>query len=134
MNEDSSSTADVADLKVSRNERGELLPVEQESEMFGTLKVIQMPYGEIQEKFGDAGDVAQAEASVVAEVIDNHLVEPDLSADAGGTVTDEYVEDELLPLVPREVLLAVLKASGVDADVAVDEGGSATVDLEGNPT
>lgn len=119
------------DLKVRRNADGEALPVEEHSDMFGKLKVIPMAYGDVQEFFGD-GDTADLETPDIAELFDRFIAKPDLSADAGGQVTEEYVND-MYPLAPRELLMAILRASGVEADVDMDEENmEAEVTVQGN--
>lgn len=122
--------ASVEELTVKRDETGELLPVVEETPKYGLVKVIPMPYGAIEDKFGDTGDVADVQAPVIAELLDDHVVEPDLSAAAGGQVTAAFVREELKPLVPRDFIMAILSASDVEADVMVDDAGNAQVALE----
>lgn len=127
---ESDDFASVDELTVKRDEAGELLPVVEETPAFGKVKVVPMPYGAIEDKFGDAGEVADVQAPVIAELIDDHVVLPDFSAAAGGTVDAEYVRNEMKPLAPRDLIMAILSASDVEADVNMDDGGNAQVAIE----
>lgn len=116
------------DLRVTRNSEGRVLPVDEEAGTLGTVKVTPMAYGDVQEFFGD-GDSSDVSEEDMAELFDRFLVKPDLSEDAGGEVTAEYI-NEMYPLVPRDLLMAILSASGVDAEVEMsDEDNSAEVDV-----
>lgn len=121
-----------SDLRVKRNGDGRVLPVEEEAGNLGTVKVIPMAYGDVQEYFGD-GETQDIDEEVMAELFDKFVVTPDLSADAGGEVTEDYIND-MYALAPRDLLMAILSASGVnDAEVEMsDEDNSATVDVSGN--
>lgn len=122
--EDNNQFADPDDFKVQRDSSGELLPQVQETKL-GRVKVIPMAYGDIEDYFGDA-EVADIGAGQLARMLQDHVVEPNLAADAGGQITAEYVKD-LKPLAPRELIFAILDASGIDADVEMQEGGGAEV-------
>lgn len=129
-----SEYASVEELTVKRDSDGELLAVEEDTPMFGTVLVKPMPYGEIEAKFGDTGDVANVNSDVVADLIADHVVEPDMAGHARDNgyagVSGSYVREELKPLAPRDLILAVLSASDVEADVMMDDGGNAQVALE----
>lgn len=112
------------DFKVQRGSDGELLPQTEETQL-GVVRVIPMAYGDIEEYFGSAS-VADIGPAEIADILDDHVVDPDLSQDAGGRMTAEYVET-MKPIAPRELLFAVLNASGIDADVEMDEAGGAEV-------
>ena len=118
------------DLQVQRDERGQVLPVDQQAGNFGKARVIPMTYGEVQRRFGD-GTQFDFDSSDIAGIVDEHIVKPDLSAHAGGTVTADYIED-MYPLAPRDLLMAVLDASGVEADVQATDAGGAQVQVAGN--
>lgn len=125
--------ADVDRLTVKRDEQGELLPVEEETPLFGVVRVKPMPYGAIEKHFGEAGDVADVDSDVIAMILDEYVVEPDLAGASGGTVTGEWVRENLKPLAPRDLLMAIMSASDVDAEVMMDQSGGAEVRLdEGN--
>lgn len=133
-NRDSGSYASVDDLTVKRDEKGELLPVDKDTATFGRVRVLPMAYGAVEKHFGDAGEVADVGSDEIARILDEHVIEPDLSGAAGGRVTGEWVRDHLKPLAPRDLIMAVLSASDVDADVMMDDQGGAQVALdEGNP-
>lgn len=125
-----SDYADPEDLTVQRDDNDELLPQDVEVDRFGTISVIPMTYGRVQTRFGD-GQEFEFDTEELAEMFDRHIVEPDLSEAAGGTVTPEYVE-EMYPDAPSKLLLAIMEASGVEADVEGDADGGATVEVEGN--
>lgn len=134
MSENETNYASVEELTVKRDEEGELLPVEEETPMFGTVVVKPMPYGAIEEKFGDTGDVASVDSDVIADLISDNVIEPDLhkhaQAEGYSGVTGAYVREELKPLAPRDLILAVLSASDVEADVMMEDNGGAQVALE----
>jgi hypothetical protein len=130
--DDDAEFADPDDLKVSRDADGDLLPEVIEAGGYGKVKMRPMNYGMLQDKFGD-GTSADLAAGDLADLFDRHVLRPDLSADAGGTVTAGYVRD-LEPLAPRELLLALLDVSGIDADVEMDDDGGASVDVTGDGT
>lgn len=133
-NDPSHDYASVDDLTVKRDETGEILPVDEETPMFGTVRVLPMAYGAVERHFGEAGQVADVGSDEIARILDEHVIEPDLSEAAGGRVTGEYVRENLKPLAPRDLIMAVLSVSGVDADVMMDDQGGARVALdEGNP-
>lgn len=122
--------ASVDELTVRRDEAGELLPVDKETPMFGVVQVKPMAYGAVERHFGDAGEVAQVESEVIAQVLGEHIVKPDLNDAAGGKLTASWVRENLKPMAPRDLLMAILDASDVDADVAVDDQGNAEVALD----
>lgn len=144
-----SPAKDPAEFFVTRDEKGNLNPVWQDAKEYGQIKVRPMTYGHVERYFGDAGGVAEAGPAVIAEVMRNHVIEPDFEAYARQTYGADYerrgfdhalnesvVRDEMEPLAPMRVLTAVFRASGIDPDVAVSEDGEATVDFggEGNQT
>lgn len=122
--------AKVEDLTVRRDEGGELLPVTEETMTLGKVRVRPMPYGAIEKHFGEAAEVSNVDSDVIAKILDEYVDRPDLREAAGGVVTGEWVRDNLKPLVPRDLILAILSASDVDADVMMGADGSAQVALE----
>jgi len=54
-----------------------------------------------------------------------YFVEPDF--DLNGSDVKQFK-----PLVPSDLLMALFDASGIDADVAMQEGNEATVNVRGN--
>lgn len=120
---------DPEDLHVTRDSDGDLLPQKHHIAGHGNVKVIPMTYGHVEEYFGDV-QVADVGPELAAEIFEEHVVRPDLSADAGGEVDADYVRD-MQPMMPMHLLEAILEESGVNADVeATDDG--AQVDLAGN--
>lgn len=112
------------DFKVQRDSEGELLPQTVETQL-GVVKVTPMPYGDIEAYFG-AQSVADVGAEDIADILNDHVEEPDLSTDAGGRITAEYV-NSMKPIAPRELLFAIFDASGIDAEVEMQQGGGAEV-------
>lgn len=121
---DDSEFVDPDDLAIQRGSEGQRLPQEAQAGSLGKVKVVPMSYGDVQEYFGD-GTQADVSADTMATIFNEFVVKPDLD------LTESDVED-FKPLVPRDLLMAILDASGIDADVMVEEGGAATVDVEGN--
>lgn len=106
------------ELFVQRDESGELQPLHEEAPGLGEVKVLPMTYGAIRSYFGADTQMDDISSDDIAEILRNHLVEPDLSE-----VTGDDVENRMKPMVPQSLLLAVMKGSGVDVDLeAVEEG------------
>ena len=131
--------ADGEDFFVTRDEEGELQTTMVESEHLDRpVEVRPMVYGEAERYFGSAGGVSQIDSGVIANVLRNHVVTPDLDAIAAAREEwpeDEFsarhVEEEMFPLVPAGLIMAVMKASGFsDIGVDMDDEGSATVTYE----
>lgn len=128
-----SDRASADDFLVARDENDEIQPVEEPTQMFGTVLVKPMPYGAIESRFGDAGQVSNVDSDVIASVINDFVVEPDFSAAAGGDVTGEFIRENMKPLGPRDLIMAILSASDVSAEVTVDQNANAQVAIdEGN--
>lgn len=125
---------DPDDLTVQRDADGEVLPETADAGRFGRVRVRPMSYGKVQEKFGD-GQQFDFDADDLAQIFRDHIVEPDLEAHARKQgfdgVTGEYV-NSFYPLAPRDLLMAVLDVSGVNADVEATEEGGAAVAVQGN--
>lgn len=130
--QDDAQYASPEELEVTRDESGEVLGQDEHSDLLGTLRVKPMPYGAIEDKFGDMGNVSNVGPGVLAGVMRERLVKPDLPSDDSeyDEITEGYIRDDALPLVPREVIMAVFAASGVEADVQVDGDGNAQVELD----
>ena len=135
-NSDSTTDSDTVgedDIFVKRDEDGDLLPTTVQTDSFGAVRVTPMTYGEAEAKFGDAAETANIDAGAVADVLREHVEDPDLNALAqqryGEDFTERVLRDETKPLVPEELLLAVMNASGMDSTVAVDDEGNAAIDF-----
>lgn len=126
-----SQFADPDDFKVRRNGEGEALPQTVDTAL-GKVRVLPMSYGDVESTFNaDGGDAQSISSDQIATLVEHHVIEPDLASDAGGKVTAEYIQ-HMKPLGPRELIFAILDASGIDADVEMQGGGSAEVDMRGN--
>lgn len=135
-----SEFVDPTDLTLQRDGEGERIPQVMEVGELGKMKILPMNYGDVQAYLGD-GQQHTVESQALAELFNDFVIEPDLSkaADmwaketpgysAEGRVTPAWVED-LKPLVPRDILLALLDASGIDADVIMQGPGQAQVNVE----
>lgn len=129
---------DPADLTIQRNGDGRILPETVDAGSLGKVKAVPMAYGDVQERFGDGQDF-DIPAAEMADLFRDHIAQPDLEAAAReqgyGGLDAEYVND-MKPLVPRDLLLAIMDASGVDADVEMDNDGEqqaqVSVDNPGN--
>lgn len=125
--EDDNSTVSESDLFVSRGEDGALLPVWEEAPNLGEVKVIPMTYGKIREYFDADMSMQDVPGEDIAEILRNHVVDPDLSE-----ITGPEVENDMKPMAPQSLLLAVMKASGVDIDEEALESDEAVLEGEGN--
>lgn len=110
--EDESSTVSDEDLFVQRGEDDRLLPVTEEAPQLGEVRVIPMTFGSIREYFGSGTQMDDIEPSEIAEILRNHVVDPDLSE-----ITSDEVSEDMKPMAPQALLLAVMKASGVNVDM-----------------
>lgn len=115
---------DPDDLKVQRGGDGELLPQVVQAGSLGKVKVVPMSYGDAQAHFGD-GTQADLDSAVMAALFNQYFVKPDFDLTADDV-------DDFKPMVPRDLLMALLDASGVEADVMMEEDGGAQVSVEGN--
>jgi len=129
---------DAADFFVERDADGELLPVETIAEGYGQITVQPLVYGEVEKYFGDEGEIAEAGARSVAQVLRKHILEPDLNAHIANSdqfdashLTGGVLREEMEPFAPQALLKALLRESGLeDAEVDVDRDGNAAVDLD----
>jgi hypothetical protein len=121
---DDSEFVDPDDLKVQRGGDGQRLPKTVDAGDQGKIKVKPMSYGDVQEYFGD-GTQADVNADQMAELFNEFIAEPELN------VTPADIKD-FYPLVPRDLLLAIMDASGIDADVMMEDAGQAQVNVQGN--
>lgn len=132
--------ATVDDLTVSRDssgeliaEAGELKDITDDNGEPKTGEAIPMVYGDVMEHFGSSDSVEDIDADVIAALINDFVVDPDLSEHPSvedGEITGEFVNKQLPPLVPRSLLLMVFEISGLNADVEMQDDGSAEVDFE----
>lgn len=140
---DTDSTADdnfasLAEITVSRDSDGYLAPrVVEDALKVPTengvverdVQVLQMAYGDAESMFGD-DEVADVGPGIVAKLFDDHLITPE---GPEGGYTEEYVADEMLPLAVRDLMLAIMEASGMQVDnLDVDDSGNAEVEFGGN--
>lgn len=114
------------DLFIQRDEEGEVLPVEKEVPYLGkTAKITPMPYGEVQRQMGDVGDGDMIEGETVAEILREHVIEPDLSE-----INAEDLDERMKAIVPQALLLAVFEASGVEGDLVENAQGEPELELQ----
>lgn len=145
-------TADPEDAFVPRDENGEVAEVRTVAQGMGAVTVRPMVYGQAERYFGDAGGVAQAGPAVVAEIIHEHVLDPDYDAyvrenevmrsDAETDrregdlpneqwLTETVVKEHMTPFAPQALLMAVLRESGLDVkNLSVSEDGEATIEFE----
>jgi len=123
---------------VTRTEDGEVRSVAVEAGGYGRVRIKPMVYGQAERYFGDVGNAARVGPDVVAEVLRNHVVDPDLSeyiADHAGIdgsrLTGRVVKNEMEPFGPAALLQSVLEESGLDnADVDMNQQGEADIDFD----
>lgn len=112
---------DPDDLKVSRDSKGELIGEVHECGDWGDVEIVPMTYGDVQERFGD-GMSSDLEAGEMAMLFNEFYVNPSFDLDAEGV-------RDFKPMVPADLLMTLMDASGIDADIEVDDDGSATVEV-----
>lgn len=127
LTEDADSTVSDQELFVQRGSDGQLLPTVEVAPDIGKVKVIPLTYGGIQEYFGAGTQMDEIESEDIAEILREHVVEPDLSE-----ITSQEVEEDMKPMVPQALLLAVMKASGVDVDMDALQNQEGVLEEEGN--
>jgi hypothetical protein len=134
---DTSASAD--DFFVTRDEHGDIQTSWASAGMYGDVEIKSMTYGHSERYFGDVGSVAQVGPDVIAKMLRNHVVTPDLNEYArekfGETqLTGDVIRDEMKAAAPASLTTAVLRESGMAADVQMNDDGSATIDFgtEGN--
>lgn len=154
VDEPEHDATDPDEFFVTRDpETGEVRPVWTTAEGFGDVQVRPMNYGQAESYFGDAGQVANVGPSVVAQVLRSHVVEPDLneyakrqfgdevransrgtSADPQTYMTETVVREHMTPFAPQALLMAIMRESGLSADISVGDDGTAQIqfDDEGN--
>lgn len=145
-------TASPEDAFVPRDEDGQVAEVRTVAQGLGAVTVRPMVYGQAERYFGDAGGVAQAGPEAVAEVIHEHVLDPDYDAyvresdamrkdaekdrragDYGSDqwLTESVVKDHMTPFAPQALLMAVLNESGMGVQsLTVNEQGEATIEFE----
>lgn len=99
-------------------------PQDVDAGKFGTIQVIPMSYGDVEEQFGDTGETTDLDTERIVEMIKKYVRKPDLSA-----ITVEQVREEFHPMSVAHLLQAIIKVNGMDADVNVDSQGRAQVDV-----
>lgn len=110
---------DPDDLKVERDGDGDLMPEDREVEGLGKIKLVPMRYGDVQDYFGDGAE-ADVGPEDLAAIFNEFYIYPDFDLDSEGVA-------DFKPMVPAVLLQELMDASGIDADVDVDEQGEATV-------
>lgn len=107
------STVSEEELFVERGSDGELLPVWQTAPILEKeIRIIPMTYGKIKQYFGADTQMEDISDEDVAEILRNHVVEPDLSE-----ITSDEVANHMKPMVPQVLLLAIMEGSGVEVDL-----------------
>ena len=122
------------ELVVQRDGDGEIVPEETEAGNLGLVSIKPMRYGDVQRFFGD-GRTSDVEARELARLFDEFVIDPDLSEYAQELGYDKVNEDfvkDMKPLVPRDLLLAILDVSGVNAEVEMEQENTAQVSVGGN--
>lgn len=134
--------ATVDDLTVTRDSEGTL--VAQEADLGDitdedgnpkTGRLFPLVYGDTVEYFDDGDDegVEDLGADMVADILDTKLAAPDLTDHPrcpDSHVSEQFVREELPPLVPRSILMALFEVSGMKAEIEMNDDGSAEVDLD----
>lgn len=139
------------DLFVTRDpDTDELLPTRVTIPGFGDAKIRQLNYGKAEEFFGDAGAVADVGPAVIAEILREQVVEPDLEqfcreqygdkirrntrGDTNGPppfLNDYVVREEMKPFVPLSFLRAIMNESGLPTSgIRMNDDGSATINFD----
>lgn len=132
------TTADAADLFVTRDENDEVQPTTVTIGSYGEVEVRPMTYGASERLFGDTGQVAQVGPDVIAEILRNHVVDPDLNAYARrnddwaeNELSERIIAEEMQAFVPMSLLTEILKASGLSSvNVDMDQSGNAAIEFD----
>lgn len=116
--EEDEVTVRPEDLTVTRDRDGQVNAQPVKAGSLGTIKVYPMAYGDVTSRFGD-GQTMDIGPEAMAELFDDFVAEPDLNEFAreqgySGLCAD-YVED-MKPLVPRDLIMAIMEVSGIDLD------------------
>jgi len=111
--------ASIDDFKVDS------APVDVQAGQFGRIQVKHMSYGDVEDQFGDTGDLTDLETEDVVEMVRKYVRKPDFSS-----ITADQVREEFHPMSMAHILRAIIEVNGMDADVDVDEEGNATVEVE----
>lgn len=116
---------DPDDLRVSRDSDGELLGEVHQCGNLGKVEVVPMAYGDVEEHFGD-GRTSDVTAKEMATLFNEFYVRPDFD------LSPSDITEDFKPMVPANLLMTLMDASGIDADIDMDDDGSATVNVQGN--
>ena len=118
----------MEDFKVKRDGEGNLIPITEDTK-FGKVKVIPMSYGDA-ESWGEMmGDAKSISTKDIAITFAKHIVEPNMAA-----ITGAEIKKDFLPLSIQELIMAIMKASGMADEVkaVVNEDGTAKIELAKN--
>ena len=148
---DDQGMIDADDLFVTRDpETDEVRPRRVQVAGYGDAKVRQLNYGDGEKYFGDSGAVADVGPGVIAEILREHVVDPELErhvkekygqkvrqnarGDTAGPppyLNAFVVREEMKPFVPMVFLRTILAESGMPTtNVQMNEDGSATVQFD----
>jgi hypothetical protein len=122
--------ANPEDFGLTRDGEADRNPIDKNVPGVGMCNFTPLNYGDVQNYFGDAGAAAEADPDTLAKVIHFHLNEPDLSELSDrGRVTGTLIKN-MRPMYPRNVVLALFDASGIEADLQMDNEGNAEIEFE----
>jgi len=116
------------DFKVKRDGEGNLIPIKEDTK-YGTVHVLPMAYGDA-EAWGDMMNETNSISSAdLAKTFAKHVTNPNM-ADVTGT----EVKKDFLPLAVQELIMAIMKASGMGDEIkaVVNEDGTAKIELAKN--
>lgn len=112
------------DFKVKRDGEGNLIPIEQPTK-FGTVLVLPMTYGDAEAWGQKAKRVETISADEVAEQLNKHVVDPDMSKVTGPELRKDYKA-----MAVNELIMAILGASGLEEEMAVTVNPDGTAKIE----
>ena len=118
--------ATMDSFKVKRDGEGNLIPVDRETK-FGIISIIPMTYGDAEVWGETMGDADNVNASTLAKQFQKHVIEPDMSK-----VNGVELKRDFKPLVVKELLMAIIGASGLEDQLTatVDPSGTAKIEVD----
>jgi len=122
--------ANPEDFGLTRDGEADRNPIDKMVPGVGMCNFTPLNYGDVQNYFGDAGAATEADPETLAKVIHFHLNEPNLSdLSDRGRVTGTLIKN-MRPMYPRNVILSLFDASGIEADLQMDNEGNAEIEFE----
>ena len=120
--------ATMDSFKVKRDGEGKLIPIDCESP-YGIIGVLPMTYGDSEVWSKTMSTPEDVTSDQLATQFRKHIVEPDMSK-----VTGDMLKQDFLPLVVQELIMAIVKVSGLEKEIeaTVNDDGTAKIEVAKN--